>query len=63
MGVTETLLNYVRRQLHDRKGEWPKIAKKTQLDYSWITKLAQGRIPDPGVNKVEKLADYFRANE
>lgn len=58
--MAEKLLPYVVKQLQARKGEWPKIASDTELDYSWLTKLAQGRIPDPGVNKIEKLADYFR---
>lgn len=58
--MAEKLLPYVVKQLQARKGEWPKIASDTELDYSWLTKLAQGRIPDPGVNKIEKLADYFK---
>lgn len=58
--MAEKLLAYVVRELQARKGEWPRIASETDLDYSWLTKLAQGRIPDPGVNKVERLAFYFK---
>ena len=31
------------------------IAKKTGLGYEWLNKLAQGKIPDPGVMKIEKV--------
>ena len=58
--MAEKLLPYVVKELQARKGEWPKICADTKLDYSWLTKLAKGRIPDPGVNKIEKLADYFK---
>jgi hypothetical protein len=58
--MAEKLLPYVVRELQARKGDWPKISADTELDYSWLTKLAQGRIPDPGVNKIEKLAEYFK---
>lgn len=56
----ENLLDYVQEELQARKGAWPAVARETDLDYSWLTKLAQGRIPDPSVNKIQRLADYFR---
>lgn len=58
--MQEKLLDYVLKQLQAKKGSWPSIAKITGLDYSWLTKLAQGKIPDPSVNKIQVLADYFR---
>jgi hypothetical protein len=58
--MNQPLLPYVLDELHSRKGQWPSIAKNTELEYSWLTKLAQGRIPDPSVNKIQRLADYFR---
>jgi len=35
------------------------IADATGLGFDWITKLAQERIPDPGVNKIEKLLVFL----
>ena len=61
----ETLLAYVLNELESRRGTWPAIAKTIEPDswesyYSWLTKLAQKRIPDPSVNKIQVLADHFR---
>lgn len=63
------LLEYVRSQLDARKGRrvgnLADIARELEPDswesyYSWLTKLANDGIPDPGVNKIQRLADYFR---
>ncbi len=53
-------LDFVLRQLQERKGNWPQIEKDTGMPYSWLSKLARGLIDDPGVKKIEKLARYFR---
>lgn len=63
-----SLLEYVLGELDARKGRWPAISKAIQPDaweshYSWMSKLAQpGVIDDPGVKKIQALADYFRAH-
>lgn len=59
------ILEFVLEELDARKGTWPAISKAMEPNawqsyYSWLTKLAQGRIPDPGVNKIQALADYLR---
>jgi len=64
----EPLLSYVLTEIEARRGAWPAIAKAIEPDswesyYSWLTKLAQRRIPDPSVNKIQVLADYFRGIE
>ena len=61
------ILEFVLSELAVRKGAWPSICRAIEPEasdsyYSWLTKLAQGRIPDPGVNKIQELADYLRAN-
>lgn len=61
------ILEFVMDRLTACKGSWPAIAKQIEPEawqsyYSWLTKLAQGRIPDPGVNKIQRLADFFRAH-
>ena len=58
-----TLLQFVLAKLKDAKGQRPDIAKATGLDYSWLAKLACERIPDPSVNKIQRLADYFKQKE
>lgn len=62
------ILKFVLLKLDERKGTWPDISRAMAPDawesyYSWLTKLAQGRIPDPGVNKIQALADYLRSLE
>lgn len=59
------ILEFVLAELQNRKGRWPDIAKAMAPDswqsyYSWLTKLAMGKIPDPGVVKIQRLADYMR---
>ena len=54
------LLEFVRARLESSKGKWPAIAEATGVPYDTITKIAQGTIEDPGVSKVQKLANYFR---
>jgi hypothetical protein len=61
----ETLLDFVLRELDSRKGTWRALASEmspenTDSYYSWLTKLAQRRIDNPGVIQVQKLADRFR---
>jgi len=35
------------------------IAKNAGVGYEWLAKFAQGRIPDPGVSRVQRLHDYL----
>lgn len=68
MNADTPILEFVLAELVVRKGSWPTIAKAMAPDawqsyYSWMTKLAQGKIPDPGVNKIQELADYLRGVE
>lgn len=53
-------IDYARRQLEQCRGKWPLVCHETGLDYSWLTKFAQGQIVDPGYSKVMTLAEYFR---
>lgn len=55
----ESVFTYVMTQLQEHKGSWPAIAQATGLDYSWLTKVAQGKIENPGVRQIEQLAAYF----
>jgi hypothetical protein len=42
------------------KGDRPRTAADTQLGREWLSKLAQGAIDDPGVNKIEQLNAYLK---
>jgi transcriptional regulator with XRE-family HTH domain len=57
--MTSDLLTPTLAELAARRGYWPDICRATGLDYNWITKLAQGRISDPGVRKIQRLATHF----
>jgi transcriptional regulator with XRE-family HTH domain len=54
---TPSLLASVLAGLQEHKGRWPDLARAAGVEYSWLTKLAQGRISDPGIQKIQRLAD------
>lgn len=49
----------IRENLNSFRGAWPTVCSETGLDYSWLTKFAQGKIPNPGFIKIQALNDYF----
>lgn len=60
------MLTQVLEDLAACKGGWAEIARELEPEntvsfYSWLTKLAQGAIREPSVNRVQRLFDYFRA--
>lgn len=57
-----SLVTSIRNELAVRKGYWPSICRSTNISYWWLTKFAQGRINNPGVLKLEKLEEHFKAN-
>lgn len=64
--MNQPILEYVKNELAARRGTWRDIAKELEGEnwesyYSWLEKVANGRIPDPGVNKIQRLLDHFRA--
>lgn len=38
------------------KGDWPVIAQKSGLSYSWVCKFAVGQISNPGYETLRKLS-------
>jgi hypothetical protein len=63
--MTKPMLTQVQEDLAATKGSWSEIARELEPDnfvsfYSWLTKLAQGRIAEPSVNRIQRLYDYFR---
>lgn len=62
------MLTYVLDSLAKRKGGWREISRTMEPDasgsyYSWLTKLAQGTIREPSVNKIQRLNDFFQAED
>jgi hypothetical protein len=49
------LLEKTIKQLQSRKGEWAELARELDVSYSWITKLANRKIPNPSVVTIERL--------
>jgi transcriptional regulator with XRE-family HTH domain len=43
------------------KGKWPETAAATGVPREWISKVAQRKWEDPGVNRIEKLHKYLKA--
>jgi len=62
LGGMEPLLDFCRRELplrlkHENVRQ---IAEGAGVDKWWLSKLIHGRIEDPGVTKIERLATYLR---
>ena len=45
----------VLRLLEAKKGEWLSVAKAAGISYSWLSKFANGHIPNPGYATLTKL--------
>lgn len=45
------------------KGDWVSLAVEADVSYSWLTKFAQGHIPDPRVGTVRKLVAAINRRE
>lgn len=57
--MSETLLERTKALLIRDRGNWPTTAAEAGVDREWMAKLAQGKIDDPGVVKIEKLYRYL----
>ena len=58
--VHESLLDFVLRGIERHRGHWREIEKVTGVSYWSISKLAQRQHRSPRLDKLEKLARYFR---
>lgn len=55
----EPLFSFVKRNLAATRGRWPDVAEGSGVPISTLRKIAQGQIDDPGVTKIQAIADYF----
>ena len=53
------LLTYVRSQLERDAVHVPVVSKATGISVQWLYQLRSGKIPNPGVRQIQKLAEYF----
>lgn len=51
-------LDRVRELICRARGHWPKISRETGLSYHWIQAVAQGRIRDPGIQRIRRLLEH-----
>jgi len=49
----------VRELLESRRGEWPAIAEGSNVSYSWLSKFANGHIPNPGLVTLRELHQFL----
>lgn len=63
MHEEETMFAYVLRRLDETKGYHRYISRLTGVPYQTINKLRGGFTRDPRQSTIQKLHDYFRANE
>lgn len=50
-------------RLIERKGDWQRIAKGSGVSYSWLSKFANRRIPNPGYRTLKQLDAYLNFNQ
>lgn len=53
------LLEETKKLLEENKGQWPRLVDEADVSYSFITHVYSGRIPNPGVNGVQRLYDVM----
>jgi len=55
----EPILAFVLRKLEESRGKWVEVARDSGVPYHTLTKIAQGQSPDPRIDTVQRLVDYF----
>ena len=58
-----TLLKFVAANVARHRGPMTDLARDAGVSYGWLRLFAQGKIPNPGVRQVEKLAEHFAAKQ
>jgi hypothetical protein len=57
------LLGFVLAKLDLRTPAWTEVARCTGVPYDTLKKIAKRRTPNPGVQHVQRIADFFMARE
>jgi transcriptional regulator with XRE-family HTH domain len=53
----------VLRKLEERKGDWQAVASASGVSYSWLSKFANGHIPNPGYATLTRLCKALHSPE
>lgn len=40
-------------------GRYRQVSEQSGVSYEWLIKFVNGKIPNPGINNVEKLRQFF----
>ena len=59
--MKENILEFVLAKLDANKGKHKEIAEASGVPYSTLAKVSQRITPNPGVQSIQALADYFRS--
>ncbi len=57
----EPILTFVRRRLAETRGQWADVSRDSGVPYHTLTKIAQGVSPNPRIDTVQRLVDYYKA--
>jgi len=57
--MQQPLLDRTLELLKNCDASLPEVANMSGLRYEWLKKLKAGDIPDPSVNKIQKLHDFL----
>lgn len=58
--MNESIHEYVLQELSACKGRWRHVALQTEVTIGTLKRIASRETPDPGVTKIERMANYFR---
>lgn len=53
--MSTNLDEQLRQALESCRGDWPTIATRSGVSYSWLSKFVNGHIPNPGYETLKKL--------
>lgn len=56
--MTDTI-HRLRDELGRRRGTWREVCEGADLNYWWLIKFAQGRIKNPGYEKIQRLDQFL----
>jgi len=63
MSEAQVVIDHTRQAIHDRKGQWNRIARDTGLSFGWVRKFAVGQVENPGVLTLEKVRHWLASQE
>jgi hypothetical protein len=61
--MNNDLLGFVLAKLDLREPAWTDVARGAGVPYDTLKKIATRRTPNPGVQHVQRLADFFAGRE